>query len=166
MWLSIDPHALSVSARTLCKLRMTRYLSIDLGDKRTGIATADSIVRIASPVAVLEVPIAQREGEALLDAIVGIIDQFWTPRDAGELVVGLPLNMDGTEGPRSKLVRDFAARIATRTKRPIHFFDERLSSVDADWKMSQSGFTHGQKKARRDAIAAAGILDGFLQQAK
>ncbi len=142
---------------------MTRYLSIDLGDKRTGIATADSIVRIASPVAVLEVPIAQREGEALLDAIVGIIDQFWTPRDPGELVVGLPLNMDGTEGPRSKLVRDFAARIAARTKRPLHFFDERLSSVDADWKMNQSGLTHGQKKARRDAIAAAGILDGFLQ---
>lgn len=143
---------------------MTRYLSIDLGDKRTGIASADSIVRLATPVAVLEVPIAEREGEALLDAIVSIIDQFWTPRDPGELVVGLPLNMDDTEGPRAKLVREFAARIEQRTKRRIHFFDERLSSVDADWKMSQSGLTRGQKKARRDAIAAAGILEGFLQK--
>lgn len=143
---------------------MTRYLSIDLGDKRTGIASADSIVRIATPVAVLEVPIAERDGEALLDAIVSIIDQFWTPRDSGELVVGLPLNMDDTEGPRAKLVREFAARIANRTKRHIHFFDERLSSADADWKMNQSGLTHSQKKARRDAIAAAGILDGFVKQ--
>ncbi len=139
-----------------------RYLSIDLGDKRTGIATGDSLMRIASPVAVLDVPLADRDGQALLDAIVRTIEDFWTPRDPGELVVGLPLNMDGTEGPAAAKVRVLATKLAERTKRTVHLFDERLTSAEADWRMSQSGLTHAQKKARRDAIAAAAILEGFL----
>jgi putative Holliday junction resolvase len=71
--------------------------------------------------------------------------------------------MDGTEGPRAKSVRVFAERVAKATGRVVHFHDERLSSVEADWKMARSGLTHGQKKARRDALAAAAILQDFLQ---
>jgi putative holliday junction resolvase len=139
-----------------------RYLAIDLGDKRTGIATGDATTRIASPVAVLDIPAAERQGQALMDAIVRTIADFWTPRDQGELVVGLPINMDGTEGPAAKKARDIARVLGERTKRRVHLFDERLTSAEADWRMAQSGLTHAQKKARRDAIAAAAILEGFL----
>jgi putative holliday junction resolvase len=141
-----------------------RFLSIDLGDKRTGLAVGDAITRIVSPLDVLEIPIDQRQGEALLDAIDSAIKNHLgdSPYSKGELVVGLPLNMDGSEGPRAKLVRAFASRLAERTRRTIHFQDERLSSADADWQMSQTGLTHKQKKQRRDALAAAAILRDYL----
>lgn len=139
-----------------------RYLCIDLGDKRTGIAVGDDVTRLATPVEVLEVPVATNGGEALLAAISKAIDEQIGP-GAGELVFGLPLNMDDTEGPRAKIVRAFAARVGERTKRVVHFHDERLSSASADWTMSRSGLTHQQKKQRRDALAAAAILRDFLE---
>lgn len=143
-----------------------RYLAIDLGDKRTGLAVGDTVTRIASPVGVLEVPIAVREGEALLEALAKAVkDQLGdSPYARAGVVVGLPLNMDGTEGPRAKLVRAFANRLAQRIgpTRPIAMVDERLSSADADWAMARSGLSHQQKKARRDALAAAAILREFL----
>lgn len=142
-----------------------RYLCIDLGDKRTGIAIGDAVTRLSTPVEVLEVPIAANGGEALLAAISKAIDEQVGPGSAGELVFGLPLNMDDTEGPRAKIVRAFAARVGERTKRVVHFHDERLSSAAADWTMSQSGLTHKQKKQRRDALAAAAILRDFLEGA-
>jgi putative Holliday junction resolvase len=78
-------------------------------------------------------------------------------------VVGLPLNMDGTEGPRARVVRAFAERLRTRTGRSLHYQDERLTSAEADWAMSRTGMTHQQKKERRDALAAAAILRDFLE---
>jgi putative Holliday junction resolvase len=139
------------------------FLCIDLGDKRTGLAAGDDGTRVVTPLTVLEVAIAERGGQALLDAIAReALATLGPQRDAGELVVGLPLNMDDTEGPRAKIVRAFAARIAEATGRTIHFQDERLSSSDADWTMARSGLTRGQKKARRDALAAAAILRDFL----
>lgn len=143
-----------------------RYLCIDLGDKRTGLAVGDSLMRMASPVDVLEVSIAERGGDALLDALVKAMDDQFSPHTQAEIVIGLPLNMtDGSEGPRAKIVRAFAARLAERMRpaREIRFHDERLSSAAADSKMSQSGLTHKQKKARRDALAAAAILDDYLK---
>lgn len=137
-----------------------RYLAIDLGDKRTGLAAGDAQTGSAMPLAVLEVPIDRRGGEELLETLAKAIDeQIGT---GGELVVGLPVNMDGTEGPRAKGVRAFAGRIAERTGLAVHFQDERLSSASADWTMARSGLTRGQKKERRDALAAAEILRGFL----
>lgn len=137
-----------------------RYLAIDLGDKRTGLALGDAVMKIASPAGVIEIPIDRREGEDLLDAIASACDEHLGP--GGELVMGLPLNMDGSEGPRSKLVRAFAARVSERSGRAVHLQDERRTSLRADERMAQSGLTHGQKKARRDAIAAAGFLQDFL----
>jgi len=135
-----------------------RFLCIDLGDKRTGLALGDDLLRIASPLDVLEIPIAADAGNALLAALVA------AARDhaAGALVVGLPINMDGSEGPRAKSVRALAQRIAADARLPLHFQDERLTSADADWQMARSGLTRGQKKARRDALAAAAILRDFL----
>lgn len=140
-----------------------RYIGIDLGDRRTGIALGDAITGLASPMAQIEVSIETRAGEALLDAIQKEIDDL-VGRGPAELVVGLPLNMDGTEGPRAKSVRAFGNRIGERTGRVVRWYDERQSSMLADAKMAQSGLTHGQKKSRRDAIAAATILQRFLDR--
>jgi putative Holliday junction resolvase len=137
-----------------------RYLAIDLGDKRTGLALGDAFTRIATPLEVLEIPITSNQGSDLEAALVRTIDEHLGPR--GELVLGLPLNMDDTEGPRAKLVRAFAQRLRARTGREIYFVDERLSSADADWSMARSGMTRGEKKRKRDALAAAAILRDFL----
>lgn len=139
-----------------------RYLAIDLGDKRTGLAVGDEITGLASPAGLIEVPRARRDGEDLLAALIEAVDEHLGPSDA--IVIGLPLNMDGTEGPRAKAVRHFAQRLAERTARPVHLHDERLSSASADWSMAQTGLTHAQKKRRRDALAAAAILRAFLAE--
>lgn len=138
-----------------------RYLCIDLGDKRTGLAVGDAETRLVTALSVLEVPIAVRSGEALIEALAKAVEEQ-LGKGAGELVVGLPLNMDDTEGPRAKMVRAFAARMGERVGREVQFQDERLTSAAADWSMARSGMTRGKKKQRRDAIAAAEILRDFL----
>jgi putative Holliday junction resolvase len=72
--------------------------------------------------------------------------------------------MDNTEGPRAKLVREFAVKLASRIDRPIVLVDERRTSMAADASMAQSGLTHKQKKQRRDAIAAAAIARLYLEE--
>lgn len=139
-----------------------RYLAIDIGDKRTGLAIGDDQTRMVLPLHVLEVPTAERAGEAWLDALHRAIADQVSPHAEAELVVGLPLNMDGTEGPRAAIVRALAARLAERTRRAIRFQDERLTSADADWAMARTGMTRGEKKKQRDALAAAAILRDFL----
>lgn len=139
-----------------------RYIAIDLGDARTGLAVGDAITRVVSPLEVVECPTAMCGGEALLDLIDAAINRAVSRQASCELVVGLPYNMDGTEGPRAGIVRKFADRIAARTGRKVHLQDERLTSSEADWAMSRSGWSHKQKKERRDALAAAAILRDFL----
>lgn len=136
-------------------------------------AVGDTVTGIVSPVGVVEVPIERGEGRDLLDAIVAAVDeQVGAVRsgfgrvEVAELVVGLPVNMDGTEGPRAKLVRGWAERLRERTGRVVHVQDERLTSSEADWTLAGSGFTRKQKKMRRDAIAAAAILRDFLEMRK
>ena len=131
-----------------------RYLAFDLGDKRTGLAIGDDETGIVSPVATVE---CSMDG-SLLDRLSLCIEQH----EPDELVVGLPLNMDGTYGPQARRIAAFAERLAERVLLPIHLQDERLSSAAADEAMSQSGLTHKQKKHRRDALAAAAILKSFL----
>lgn len=149
-----------------------RYVALDLGEKRTGVAVGDSITGLVTPVDVLEVPARQQEGAALLEAIARTVEEHLGPASSGrivskgELVIGLPVNMDGTEGPRAKAVRELAAKVAAKTGREVRFQDERLSSAAADWAMARSGLTHKQKKERRDALAAAAILSDFLASLK
>lgn len=137
---------------------MPRYMAIDLGDKRTGLAVGDSVLRIASPLEVIEVPSDREAGAALVAEIARAARSV----GADVLVVGLPLNMDGTEGPRAKAVRTLAGLIGAQVGRPVVFHDERLSTARADWQMARTGMTRGEKKGRRDAIAAAAILQEFL----
>ena len=131
-----------------------RYLAIDLGDKRTGLAVADDETGLATPAATL--PVAP--GPALVDAILRMIREH----EADTLVLGLPLNADGSEGPRAKLTRRFGVLLQNATKVPLHYQDERLTTWAADQRLAGTGRTHRQKKAARDAIAAAEILQDFL----
>lgn len=131
-------------------------MGVDLGDRRTGLAIGDDGMRIASPLDVIEVPRA-RMGE-----LVRVIANRARAEGVGRFVVGLPLNMDGTEGPMAARSRSFGAALAEASGIEVVYQDERLTSAEADWEMAGSGLTHGQKKARRDALAAAAILrDAF-----
>ncbi len=130
-----------------------RHLAIDLGQKRTGLAVGDDRTRIATPVDVIETASEQH----LLRCIGEAIQEH----QPDELVVGLPLNMDGSEGPGVTRVRAFADLLNQRFGLPVHLADERLTSDAADELMSQSGLTRKGKKARRDALAAAQILMTF-----
>lgn len=141
---------------------VVRVIAIDLGDARTGIAVGDRVTGIASPAGLIEEPVGREGGEALLRAIERQVRGL-VGGDRVEVVVGLPINMDGTEGPRAKAVRGFAGRVAGRLGCPILLVDERRSTVEADERMARSGLTHKQKKMRRDAIAAAAILRAFLE---
>ena len=131
-----------------------RYLAVDLGDKRTGLAIADDETKVASPLTVIELPC----GDPLLEALTNAVDEH-TP-DA--IVLGLPLNMDGTEGPQAKLVREFGEQLHKCCGVDVHYHDERLTSFAADQQMAGTGRTHKQKKRLRDALAAAEILRDFL----
>jgi putative Holliday junction resolvase len=133
-----------------------RYLAVDLGAKRTGLAAGDDVVGLVQPVEVVQVP----RGPALLDALARAVDRHGP--DA--LVLGLPLNMDGTEGGATADVRAFGAALAERVKLPVHYHDERLSSFEADQRMARSGRTHREKKELRDALAACAILESWLAE--
>ena len=145
-----------------------RFACVDFGDKRTGIAVGDDVLRTAMPAEVVHVARAG-EGDALVEAVARAIEEL-LGRDAnggveGVVVVGLPLNMDGTDSGRTKIVRGLAERLGKRLGVEVVLHDERQSTMRADELMAQSGLTHKQKKARRDAIAAAAILQDCLDQA-
>ncbi|MBN1360935.1 MAG: Holliday junction resolvase RuvX [Sedimentisphaerales bacterium] len=131
-----------------------RYLAIDHGTKRTGLAICDADERVASPLCVLQ----GRKGLALR------IAQIVKAEDVGAVVVGLPVNMDDSEGPQAKMVRAFIDELGAHVNAPIHVQDERLSSFAAEEKLHASGLSRGRKRQVLDAIAAAEILQAFLER--
>ncbi len=133
-----------------------RYLCIDPGDKRTGFALGDDVTRIATP---LQIETTSSDEQRLV-AILKVIEE----NDPGELVIGLPLNMDGGEGPQAIKTRALAKQISQCTGLVVHLFDERLTSYAAEAQLSELDLTRGGKKQRRDALAAAVILRDFLER--
>ncbi len=132
---------------------MGRWLGIDHGSKRIGVAAGDTSSEIAAPLTVLDGADLNR----IAEQIVRIAEEH----DARAVVVGWPLNMDDTEGPQGRIARDFAAYLAEHTDLDVRLWDERLSSFQADQALA-GAFTRKQKKMRQDAIAAAVILQDFL----
>lgn len=128
-----------------------RYLALDLGTKRTGVAVGDDETRSAMPVAIMNTP-----NEPSL--LAGVAQQI---KDHGPdaLIVGMPLNMDGTEGKPAQATRETMKRLAQHTGLPVHAQDERLTSDAARHRMAETGPLRGR---RDDAIAAAIILEEFL----
>jgi putative Holliday junction resolvase len=150
-----------------------RYLGVDLGTKRIGLAVGDSDGSIVSPLDVLD---ALPTPEANAQAILRAADEY----GADGIVIGLPLNMDGTEGPQAKLSRQLAAAIRnlaaasacsppsssgrTAAAPEVLLHDERLSSFAADQRLVERNLTRKKKKARQDALAAAILLQSYLDR--
>ena len=133
---------------------MKRIMGIDYGDARTGVALSDLLCCIVGSTTV--VPSRNRE-KAIAD-IVRIAKET----EVGEIVVGLPRNMDGTEGVRAQLCREFADELGRATGLPVQMWDERRTTVEAHNILSQHNY-HGQKRKNTvDAVAAALILEGYL----
>ncbi len=131
-----------------------RYLAIDPGDKRTGLAVGDDETGLVSPVDVVEAS----DPASLLQQIKHAIDDY--APDA--LVIGVAYNMDGTAGPAAGKALALARMLGDHAGLDVHTVDERLTSFQANDQMKQTGLTRGAKKQRRDALAAAAILRDFL----
>ena len=131
-----------------------RYLAIDYGAKRTGLAVCDATETIASPHDVLRGP----------KNLAGRIARIVASEDIGAIVLGLPLNMDGSEGPQAKRALAFAKELGREVQVPIHFQDERLSSFGAEERLHEIGLSRNKGRDRLDALAAAEILRMFLDR--
>jgi len=131
-----------------------RYLAIDHGLKRTGLAICDAAEMIASPLCVLY---GQKN---IHTKIAQVVEE----EEVEAIVLGLPLNMDGSEGPQAKKVKAFAQQLGQRVPVPVHFQDERLSSFGAREKFEATGLPKAKKRGMLDALAAAEILQSFLDQ--
>jgi putative Holliday junction resolvase len=135
-----------------------RTLAIDLGARRTGLALSDAGAKLATPYDVLQMPPAQA-----LEQILKVIKSEAVER----IVVGLPLNMDGSRGPAAEQAMQFGHQISTLVEQQVVFVDERLSSFQAEQDISArrrggEKITRKGKKQRLDAIAAAQFLQDFL----
>ena len=133
---------------------MKKIMGVDYGDARTGIAISDLLCSIVGSTCV--VPSRNTE-KAIIDIVKLAKDNM-----VGEIVVGLPKNMDGTEGVRAELCRDFANQLGERTGLPVALWDERRTTVEAHNILSQHNY-HGKKRKNTvDAVAAGLILEGYL----
>ncbi len=135
---------------------VTRSLGLDIGDKRIGVALSDPQGILASPFTIIT---CQNE-TADIEAIINIISQHQVKR----VVVGLPRSMDGSLGKQAEKVKAFVQKLCSHTKVPVEFRDERLSTVSAKRLMRAANAKKPRKKARDDAVAAAIILQGYLDE--
>ena len=133
---------------------MKRIMGIDYGDARTGVAISDLLCSIVGTTYV--VPSRNRE-KAVADIV-----RLARENEVGQIVVGLPKNMDGTEGVRAELCREFAGKLKEATGLPVTMWDERRTTVEAHNILSQHNY-HGKKRKNTvDAVAASLILEGYL----
>jgi putative Holliday junction resolvase len=132
---------------------MSRWLGIDHGTRRIGIAAGSTEDGIAGPLEVI--------AAAPAELAVRRIQQLALDYRVDGVVVGWPLNMDDTEGPQAKLVRRMASALAEATGLDVRLWDERLTSFEADEALAGL-FTRKGRKARQDAVAAAAMLRHFL----
>jgi len=133
-----------------------RLLGVDLGDKTIGLALSDSRRIIASPLETLKRTKFRADAERLL-ALAKL-------HDVGALVVGLPRNMDGSEGPRAQSTRAFVKNLAPLTTLAIAFWDERLSTAAVTRTLIAADASRKRRAALVDKMAAAYILQGALDR--
>ena len=137
---------------------MQKIMAIDYGDARTGVAISDLLCSIVGSTTV--VPSRNTE-KAIIDIVKLCKDNL-----VGTIVVGLPRNMDGSEGSRAELCRAFADRLHEATGLPIKMWDERRTTVEAHNILSEHNY-HGKKRKNTvDAVAASLILEGYLNSLK
>ncbi len=129
-------------------------LSVDYGDKRTGIAVCDKFEMLASPVCVIT--------EWNIDTLANKIIDVAKEKRAEEIVVGLPKNMDGSEGFRADACKELGEKLKSLTEIPVNFWDERLTTVSAHKILSENNVRGKKRKAVVDAVAADIILQDYI----
>jgi len=135
-----------------------RTLGLDIGDKRIGVAISDPEEILASPLAT----ITREDDKKAIADIIKLVDQH----DVERIVVGLPYSLDGSIGGQANKVMDFAERLSKHTTASMETWDERLSTVAVERLLREAGSKKARKRARRDAAAAAFILQGYLDSLK
>lgn len=131
-----------------------KIMAVDYGDARTGVAISDLLCSIVGTTTVIH----SRNTEKTLQQLQRLVSE----NNVGEIAVGLPKNMDGTEGVRAQLCRDFAAQLEEMTGLPVKLWDERRTTVEAHNILSAHNY-HGKKRKNTvDAVAASLILEGYL----
>jgi putative Holliday junction resolvase len=131
-----------------------RIAALDVGDARIGVAVCDELGLTTRGLGVVR----RQGGTRDLEAVARVIG----PHDPERIVVGLPLNMDGTEGPQATKVRRFAERLAAHTGLPVELWDERLTTVEAEQTLRETGTKRHKRRSLVDQVAAAGILRSYL----
>ena len=131
-----------------------RIMGVDYGDARTGIAVSDLLCSIVGSTTVIH----SRNQEKTLLQIQTLVKE----KEVGEIVVGLPKNMDGTEGARAQLCREFADKLRELTGLPVKLWDERRTTVEAHNILSAHNYHGKKRKDTVDAVAASLILEGYL----
>ncbi len=133
-----------------------RTLGVDLGRVRIGLALADEVLRTARPLATVE-----RRGDAQdLAAIAALARDY----EVSRAVLGLPLDMDGSEGKAARWARAFQPKLAAALGVPVELFDERLSTFEAEARLRDQGFSSKDRRSMVDQEAAAVILQGWLDR--
>ena len=131
-----------------------RLAALDVGDARIGVAVSDELGLTVRGIGIVRRVGGRRD----LDALAALL----SPLAPDRIVVGLPLNMDGTEGPQAARVRAFGRRVGTHLGMPVDFWDERLTTVEAERTLREAGMSRAQRRERLDQEAAAIILESYL----
>lgn len=134
-----------------------RIMGLDFGSKTVGVAMSDPLLTIATPLEII-----RRKEANKLRKTLARIEELILEYEVEEIVLGLPLNMNDTEGERVVLTREFQDKLERRTGLPVHTWDERLTTVEADNAMMEAGIRRENRKEYVDKIAAALILQGYL----
>lgn len=133
-----------------------KIIALDIGTVRIGIATSDIMEIIASAYEVY-----RRKN---LDSDVKYIAELVSKLDAGEIVIGLPLKLDGSEGQSVEMAKSFGEKLSELTNVPIVYQDERLSTVSAQRVLIESGMRREKRKDKVDSVAATFILQTYLDK--
>jgi putative holliday junction resolvase len=131
-------------------------LGIDLGRKRIGLAVSDASGRVAFPAGTLESQGLERD--------VAAVHELARQRDVVEIVVGLPIHMDGRAGPEARAAQRFAERLAEVSGLPVETLDERWTSVAAERALAESGRNARGRRGAVDTVAATLLLRTFLER--
>lgn len=131
-------------------------IGLDLGSKTIGIATSDPLWTVAAPRETIKRTKFNQDAERLVEIITEI--------DAGAIILGLPLNMDGSEGPRVQSTRTFARNLSPKIDIPIFFWDERLSTVAVTRTLLEADTSRKKRAEVVDKMAASFILQGVLER--
>ena len=132
-----------------------KIMAVDYGDARTGLAVCDRTEFLASPIGTIE----ERNAQLLAMKVAHMAEQY----EVGEIIVGLPLNMNGSKGPRAEKCEAFADMLSQLTEIPVNMWDERSTTVSAHNILNETNVRGKKRKAVVDTVAATVILEAYLE---